>query len=728
MKINLPLLACVSAVCLTLAACGSDDDDSDNSGSRSSSSINSSTASSSSSSSGWELVWSDEFEGTAIDSEKWSHEVNCTGGGNNELQCYTAREENSYVAEGKLHIVARKEAFSGPAKNDDDPGYDSADTSNKRDYTSARLRSKNKGDWKYGRMEFHAQVPHGQGIWPAFWMLPTEWKYGIWPTSGELDIFEAVNLNTIYQSGERAGEINKQIHGTLHYGKLWPHNSYTGDEYTPENNVWEGFNTYAVEWEEGEIRWYLNDHHFATQTSDGWFAYYWAGQEQGFQMAEGAAPFDQLFHLIMNVAVGGNWPGNPNDETTFPQQMIVDYVRVYQCSVDSETGKGCATNVNPDIEPLPGVPAPEVKEFSLYKDGPGTFSFSVSGNTVTNTLTPAFYDNNITGNVVSNPADADGDNLMWEIMFNAQPGNAFLTSEDMAGVAGVETGFKFTGMEAYGQLTFDLWVEAIDPETELLIKLDSGWPNASFKSIEIPAVGEWTSVSVGFSDLLPNDIQPGAVNYQNITNPFVIEPKDGTAHVKLDNIRVTCLAPCSVDPVLAGVTSVLTETVDIYTGGEVGVNWDFGLGTWDDNSGHVTFAEVPDVDRGEVLDITFSSSAINGLAFIQSLSKKDGSAFVADGYLEFDIKVLSYGDNTTGLVVKAESGPSTGTGNYVITPAPAINVWQTVQINIADMIEHPTTNPAFDISAFNTPFVFLPAWDNQSGVHVQLDNIRWVKP
>src|SRR5690554_6557466 len=129
MKINLSLIACVSAVCLTLGACGSDDDDSGSSSSQSSSSTTSSAAASSSSAAGWNLVWSDEFEGTAIDDTKWSHEVNCTGGGNNELQCYTAREENSYVAEGKLHIVARKEAFSGPSKNDDDPGYDSADTS-----------------------------------------------------------------------------------------------------------------------------------------------------------------------------------------------------------------------------------------------------------------------------------------------------------------------------------------------------------------------------------------------------------------------------------------------------------------------------------------------------------------------------------------------------------------------------------------------------------------------
>src|SRR5690606_8308152 len=212
MKINLPLLACVSAVYLTLAACGSDSDDSDNSGSRSSASINSSS-SSSTGPSGWELVWSDEFDGTAIDSEKWSHEVNCAGGGNNELQCYTARAENSYLADGQLHIVARAETYSGPAHFDDDPAYNAEDTSKTQPYTSARLRSKHKGDWKYGRMEISAKMPHGQGIWPAIWMMPTESVYGPWPASGEIDIFEAVNLTTPLNGG-----INNDVHGTLHYG------------------------------------------------------------------------------------------------------------------------------------------------------------------------------------------------------------------------------------------------------------------------------------------------------------------------------------------------------------------------------------------------------------------------------------------------------------------------------------------------------------------------------
>lgn len=318
-----------------------------------SSEVSSSMTSESSSSAaalGWTLVWSDEFEGAAIDTSKWSHEQNCTGGGNNELQCYTNRAENSFVADGKLNIVARKETFSGPGKGDDEEGYSAADKSVTRDYTSARLRSKNKGDWKYGRMEINAKMPQGQGVWPAIWMLPTEWKYGGWPMSGELDIFEAVNSNT-------PGFAN-DIHGTLHYGRVWPNNVYTGDKYSPPTNIWEQFHTFAVEWEEGEIRWYVDDVHFATQTKNGWYTHYWSGSQEGYKIGEGDAPFNQLFHMILNVAVGGNWPGNPNAQTSFPQTMEVDYVRVYQCALDMDTGKGCATNVDPEITPLAGAQKP----------------------------------------------------------------------------------------------------------------------------------------------------------------------------------------------------------------------------------------------------------------------------------------------------------------------------------------------------------------------------------
>ncbi len=715
--------------CALMVGCGSSGSKNNSSSSSSVSSNSQSSAESQSSSSssaatGWELVWSDEFDGDAIDTSKWSHEVNCAGGGNNELQCYTARSENSYVADGKLHIVARRETYSGPPVFDDDPAYNPNDISKTQAYTSARLRTKNKGDWTYGRLEIRARMPHGQGIWPAIWMLPTDWRYGPWPLSGEIDIFEAVNSGTVQN-----GVVNNDVHGTLHYGRPWPGNLYTGGKTVPAENIWEAFHTYAIEWEEGEIRWYVDDTHFLTQTSDGWFTYFWDDEAQGFSHGGPGAPFDQQFHVIMNVAVGGNWPGSPDGETSFPQRMEVDYVRVYRCNLDPETGKGCATHVNPDIQPLPGNPPPEQKTFSLYDGGPASFTFTVSGQALTNTLVPALYDGGVSGNVVSSPAyNLDGE-IVWDLMFNAAPGNAFLSSGDMSAVEGVNDGLKLTNMAVQGELKFDLRVDAIAPGTQLHIKLDSGWPNVSHKAITLPPVGEWVSVSVPFAQLLPNDIQPGQANLEQVINPFVIEPAGGTAHIKLRNIRILCLASCDLGPVLASVGSVLDDTVVIYADGDVGPNWDFGLGKWDNDTGHVSIGEVADPERGEVIRVAFSNSGDNGLAFIQSTSAKDGTAFAATGYLEFDIKVISYGSNSGGLVVKAESGPAQGTGDYVLSPSPALGVWQTYQIPLADMLALPgSANGPLNLAGFNTPFVFLPAWGDQAGVEVLLDNIRWILP
>lgn len=711
-------------VLLLLAGCGSDSDDDSGSSSSSESSSSESSMSSSDDSSassssegpgnGWAMVWSDEFDGETIDSTKWSHEVNCAGGGNNELQCYTDRADNSYLDDGMLHIVVKQETFSGPGVFDDDPAYNPDDTSATREYTSARLRSKNKGDWTYGRIEVRAKMPQGQGLWPAIWMLPTDFSYGAWAASGEIDIFEAVNSNT--------EGFGNEVHGTLHYGGAWPNNVYSGTSYEPTDPIWENFHTYAIEWEEGEIRWYVNDVHFATQTSDGWYNVYWAGEEVGFKVGDGAAPFNERFHLLLNVAVGGNWPGAPNDQTSFPQQMVVDYVRVYECSNDPETGQGCATDVDESIEPLPGHTPPEQVSTDLYRNGAATLTFQVGEATVENTLVPSFY-SPTAGNVISTPMEEGP----WSLQFNASPGNAFLSSESMAEEPAVEDGFQFKNMQEYGELRFDLLVEAIEPETELLVKVDSGWPDVSFTAIDIPETGEWTTITVPLSELEPNDVEPGEADFGAITNPFVIEPRGGTAEIELNNIQVRCMSPCGVEPIPAGVSTVLDSSFDVYVDGDVGVNWDFGVGTWDNGTGHVIVTEEEDPDRGTVLQASFSESSNNGLLFVQSTNPKDASAFAADGTLEFDIKVLSYGSNTGGLVVKAESGPSEGTGDLLIEPEPPVGEWTTVSIPIADMLNHPGTNPAFDLSAFNTPFVFLPAWDDQSGVQVQFDNIRWTR-
>jgi beta-glucanase (GH16 family) len=242
---------------------------------------------------GWRLVWSDEFEGDRIDPARWEHEVNAWGGGNNELQYYTDRPENASVSNGLLRLTALREPFTGPEGT--------------RGFTSARLRTKGRASWTYGRFEVRARLPRGQGVWPAVWMLPEDNAYGGWAASGEIDLMEAL--------GQRPGEV----FGTLHHGGSWPRNVYAGKTYTlPSGTIDDGFRTYALEWTEREFRWFVDGVCFQTQT------------EWRTEAAPYPAPFDKPFHLLLNVAVGGHLPGPPDDATPFPAVMEVDWVRVYE--------------------------------------------------------------------------------------------------------------------------------------------------------------------------------------------------------------------------------------------------------------------------------------------------------------------------------------------------------------------------------------------------------------
>jgi len=247
---------------------------------------------------GWNLVWADEFEGPEIDSSKWTHEVNAWGGGNNELQFYTARPENSFIEDGRLVIRAKKETYTAV-----DPSDGQTKT---RNYTSARLNSRNKGDWLYGRFEIRAKVPGRQGLWPAIWMLPTDWAYGGWAASGEIDIME------------HRGDQPQRLYNTIHFGAEWPDNVYEGTS-NDLVDLTQDFHIYALEWEETEMRWYF-DGELAHQTNS-WFS------ENGAY----PAPFDRRFHLLLNVAVGGDFlPDPPPSADYFPRQMEVDYVRVFE--------------------------------------------------------------------------------------------------------------------------------------------------------------------------------------------------------------------------------------------------------------------------------------------------------------------------------------------------------------------------------------------------------------
>jgi beta-glucanase (GH16 family) len=270
----------------------------------------------------WKRVWADEFDAPAVDRKKWAFDVGNrppggpAGWGNRELQYYTDRPDNVYVRDGMLHVRALREAHEGAA------------------FTSARLKTKGLFAKKYGRFEVRARLPTGKGVWPAIWMLPEDNKYGGWAASGEIDIVEA------------RGQEPTKVLGTLHYGSPAPGNLHTGKDYVlPDGGTVADFHFYALEWDPGEIRWYVDGRLYQTQKS------WWSSsrrpgrggaRNRGGTSERGAAepagdpkpnpwpaPFDQPFHLLLNVAVGGNFLGNPDADTQFPVEMVVDYVRVF---------------------------------------------------------------------------------------------------------------------------------------------------------------------------------------------------------------------------------------------------------------------------------------------------------------------------------------------------------------------------------------------------------------
>lgn len=491
---------------------------------------------------GWRLVWQDDFTGNHISEQHWSHEVNCSGGGNNEFQCYTDRPENSYVNNGLLHIVAREEypgGFTGPALLDDDPAYPGPpETWRTQPYTSARLRTKDKFDFTYGRVEVRARLAGGQGMWPAVWMLPTDWVYGGWPSSGEIDIVEGVNL----------GIWGDEVHGTLHYGLPWPQWENHGQTLTMGDNPADDFHVYAIEWEADEIRWYVDGVHYQTQQSSGWYNYIWQGQDEGFQVATPRAPFDQRFHLIMNLAVGGDWPGAPDTGWPEDREMLVDYVRVYQCHQPDEKprrhqqgyeGAGCAT-VDPSVSVHADIGTPGVNEYLLFDQGPETLVLDAQGSPLENTPVPGQWPPAWeSGNVVQSVGDT------WDVQFNG-PGNVFLTSQDMSGVEGVDNGLALAGGSGWninGELHFDMRVHDASPGARLLVKMDSFWPNLGQVEITLPpADGEWYPVSVRVADIIANPLDQGALDVSNVNNLFVLEqavPGEWVS-VELDNIALQC--------------------------------------------------------------------------------------------------------------------------------------------------------------------------------------------
>ncbi|MBF0409132.1 MAG: glycoside hydrolase family 16 protein [Candidatus Riflebacteria bacterium] len=235
----------------------------------------------------WTLVWEDEFNAPELDSSKWVCETGGHGWGNNEKQFYTNRPENVRIENGSLIIEARKEEYNNSA------------------YTSARLKTLGKKSFKYGRIEARIILPKGKGVWPAFWMLGDDiQKEGVgWPNCGEIDIMEYL------------GHEPCRVYGTVHGPEYSGAKGISSQFNLASGEFCDGPHDFSIEWDENQIQWYVDGTHYKTVTKD---------------MVPGKWVFDHPHFILLNVAIGGNWPGEPDKTTVFPQKMQVEYVRVYQ--------------------------------------------------------------------------------------------------------------------------------------------------------------------------------------------------------------------------------------------------------------------------------------------------------------------------------------------------------------------------------------------------------------
>lgn len=250
---------------------------------------------------GWTLTWSDEFngaDGSSPDPTKWTYDIGGDGWGNQELEMYTGAPSNAEIRGGDLVITARKESIA-----------DAKGTTHK--YTSARLKTQGIFAQQYGRFEARIKIPKGEGMWPAFWLLGANIDKVGWPHCGEVDIMENI------------GKEPALVHGSLHSAStVKTTRDYTAPfaAFPDAPGFSDDFHVYAVEWDAGAVKFIVDSREYGSMTKEVWVK------------GNGEWPFDQPFFVILNLAVGGNWPGPPDKSTKFPQQMLVDYVRVYKKS------------------------------------------------------------------------------------------------------------------------------------------------------------------------------------------------------------------------------------------------------------------------------------------------------------------------------------------------------------------------------------------------------------
>ena len=600
----------------------------------------------------WQMVWSDEFDGTSIDTNKWNFELNCAGGGNNEKQCYTDSEQNAFIKDGVLNIVAL-------------PAEEGAE----KPYTSARLNTRYNADFTYGRFEMRAKLPSGQGSWPAFWMMPTDEVYGTWPRSGEIDILEAVNLKTVAEDGT----VEANIHGTLHYGREWPNNSSSGKAYTlPEGmNPADDFHTYAIEWQEGEIRWYVDGYLYATQRRSevrynskdeavglkhkGWFAEYFEQGNGELTTHWDNAPFDKDFYLILNNAVGGDWPENVNnlgvDAAAFAegQSFEVDYVRVYQCAANTDTGKGCET-VRPGYDslddalvegkaPVPTPPSDGVaRNLDIFNGtlNANWIAWDCCGGTTPETITDAEKGDAIKFNINDNNGTVLG--------FSTRGGHF---PDDFTGTSSPFDASLL--LDLNGRLTFDMKV--VTPPTSSttwLLKAEAGdgGPNtgdvALSDSVEgvTPVKGQWQTYTFPLSLLQERGLDLSAIDVLMVFPAW--QTGEGAEYL-ITNVAIE--GDVGESP-----------SVDLFTDGQ---NLDWPM--WDCCGGSTPSEVMDDAEHGLTAEFTIGEApTVMGFNTRSSAGGSDtpfdATSILENGLLQFDVKVMSNPNNPDATwLMKIES-------------------------------------------------------------------------
>ena len=458
----------------------------------------------------WELVWADEFDGTALDASKWNRQLGdgtaegIPGWGNNELQTY--RAVNVSVADGHLVIAARREDADG------------------RRYTSGRINTAGKFAARYGRFEASIRMPAGQGLWGAFWMLPEHRRYGGWPASGEIDIMEVYSRQPPFAQG------------VAHFGMAWPLNVYAEGRLADFDPA-DGFHTYALEWDALELRWFIDGTHYHTVPRTAYWSHYKSPATNAHVSGGESAPFDQPFHLLANLAIGGDLPGDPAEDA-LPATMLVDYVRVYRCNVDAADGVGCAGVADPIDDAVTPTAASDVfrRRYDLYAD-------ALSPLALADVEAPASLAIDMSDGATELVDDGEGGRA---IDLRASAGGRFsigaedASRYDLYGMGGAPAPLA-------GELQFDIFVFGVATDLESSVRVGLASDRRGFAFVELPLDGwpqnQWTTATVQISDMThgAGDAMDGADAslLGDVRRLFVMEFV-AAARIRLNDIKILC--------------------------------------------------------------------------------------------------------------------------------------------------------------------------------------------